>query len=76
MSERADLYTADLGEITWKTSTYTAGNGNCVEVGIIPASLGVAVRDTKDRGIPATLTSRDAWAAFVTAVANHELRPE
>ena len=49
----------------WRVSTYTGGNGNCVEVA--NAAGVVVVRDTKDRdgavlGIPAA-----AWRAFTDA---------
>jgi uncharacterized protein DUF397 len=47
----------------WKTSSYSGGNGSCVEV----ADLGeqVAVRDSKDRSGPALIFSREVWHAFV-----------
>ncbi|WP_059010040.1 DUF397 domain-containing protein [Streptomyces specialis] len=47
----------------WRTSSYTAGSGQCVEV----ASGGsiVLVRDTKDRGRAYTRTSAEAWMAFL-----------
>lgn len=54
---------ADLTHAAWRTSSYSGGNGSCVEV----ADLGtrIAVRDSKDKGGPALIFSREAWAAFV-----------
>ncbi|HLI36888.1 MAG TPA: DUF397 domain-containing protein, partial [Streptosporangiaceae bacterium] len=34
-------------EPAWRVSTYTGGNGNCVEVAAVACA--VVVRDTKDR---------------------------
>ncbi|MFJ2444552.1 DUF397 domain-containing protein [Streptomyces sp. NPDC087658] len=67
MNELADRHAVDLTGVAWRTSSYTAGNGNCVEVAPLPTT-GIAFRDTKDRTLPAARVSRAAWAAFVTAV--------
>ncbi|MDR7301211.1 DUF397 domain-containing protein [Haloactinomyces albus] len=47
----------------WRKSSYSGGNGTCVEVGFAPAA--VAVRDTKDRegGMLAVLPDR--WSNFL-----------
>jgi len=57
--------------IVWRTSSYTAGDGNCVEVGWRTGSdengaavARVLVRDTKDRTQPALTFSATAWQAF------------
>ncbi|MFJ5100151.1 DUF397 domain-containing protein [Streptomyces sp. NPDC088554] len=67
MNELANQYAADLTSAAWRTSSYTAGDGRCVEVAPLPTT-GIAFRDTKDRTLPAARVSRAAWAAFVTAV--------
>ncbi len=55
---------------TWKTSTRSGGNGNCVEVAFVDGV--VAVRDSKDRG-GAVLTFTPAeWGAFIGGAADHE----
>jgi hypothetical protein len=46
---------------TWKTSSYTGSNGNCVEVA---AGSTVAVRDTKDRDGGMLTVSSASWTAF------------
>jgi hypothetical protein len=60
------MSTRELYDNNWHTSSYSAGNGNCVEVN--SASPEVQVRDTKDRrggtlSMPASL-----WRAFVSEV--------
>ncbi|MEV7084671.1 DUF397 domain-containing protein [Streptomyces sp. NPDC093085] len=69
MNELAVHHAVDLAGAAWRTSSYTAGNGNCVEVAPLPAATGFAFRDTKDRALPAARVSGAAWSAFVTAVA-------
>ncbi|MCK1814785.1 DUF397 domain-containing protein [Streptomyces sp. XM4011] len=51
--------------VEWRTSSYSGGNGNCVEVAVIAAGNGVAVRDTEDRTIPAAVIPARAWSAFL-----------
>jgi hypothetical protein len=58
----------DLSNATWRTSTYSNGQGgDCVEVadgvhGIVP------VRDSKSPSGPALLIATSAWAAFLDDV--------
>jgi len=48
--------------VVWRKSSYSQGNGNCVEVAFL--DNGVAVRDSKNRG-GAVLNFTDAeWNAF------------
>ncbi|MEV6104086.1 DUF397 domain-containing protein [Streptomyces sp. NPDC051940] len=51
----------------WVKSSYSAGNGACVEVKSPLTSL-VSVRDSKDPDGPALDFGPESWAAFVTAV--------
>jgi hypothetical protein len=62
-----------MQEITlpWRTSSYSTGNGACVEVA--KTSGGAFFRDTKDRTIPPATSSPAAWGAFVDAVKAGEL---
>ncbi|NJP45058.1 DUF397 domain-containing protein [Actinacidiphila epipremni] len=57
--------------VQWRTSSYSGGNGQCVEVGAATAS--VAVRDSKDREGPALVFTAEAWGAFVLGVRAGEL---
>jgi hypothetical protein len=51
---------------TWRTSSYTTGNGACVEIAELPDMT--AVRDTKDRQGGMLIFSRSAWYRFVGQV--------
>jgi hypothetical protein len=48
---------------TWRKASYSATNGNCVEVADAPSL--VLVRDTTDRDGGALAFSADAWASFI-----------
>lgn len=51
----------------WRTSTYSTGGQNCVEVGPSPSTIGV--RDTKNRDAGSLAVPRAAWAAFIASIA-------
>jgi hypothetical protein len=55
-----------LRNLTWRKSSYSSSNGQCVEV----ASAGsvVAVRDSKDPDGAVLLCTRTGVAAFLTGV--------
>ncbi|MER5780951.1 DUF397 domain-containing protein [Streptomyces mobaraensis] len=53
---------------SWRTSTYTGRDNNCVEFGVHPLGRW-AVRDTKDPARKTTLTfPAPAWQAFLNAL--------
>jgi hypothetical protein len=52
---------------TWRVSSYSAQNGNCVEIATIANT--VAVRDTKNRAGGHLSLSAEGWAALTTSVA-------
>jgi hypothetical protein len=52
---------------TWTKSSYSAGNGACVEVKS-PTTAGLAVRDSKVEEGPVLSFPGDAWNAFVASV--------
>jgi Domain of unknown function (DUF397) len=66
----------DLGTSPWRTSSYSTGGNQCVEVAVLPAGH-VAVRDSKDRGTGMHVFSPVAWTTFVHAVktGSHQLPP-
>ncbi|WP_103503384.1 MULTISPECIES: DUF397 domain-containing protein [unclassified Streptomyces] len=63
----------DLTAAAWRKSSYSnADGGSCVEVadgypGVLP------VRDSKVSAGPALVVRTEAWAPFVTAIANETL---
>ncbi|MFE4455415.1 DUF397 domain-containing protein [Streptomyces sp. NPDC056796] len=67
------LTSRDLCSATWRTSSYSNGDGgNCVEVadgfpGLVP------VRDSKTPGGPALAFRAARWAQFVDALRNGSL---
>jgi hypothetical protein len=61
-----DLAGVDLSRAVWKKSSFSGGNGSCVEV----ADLGeyVVVRDSKDKAGPKLVFNRDVWRVFVEGI--------
>ena len=54
--------------LDWRTSNYSGDNGaSCVEVAFLPDG-GTALRDTKNRTLPAHRYPAPAWAAFLAAI--------
>jgi hypothetical protein len=57
----------DMHRAAWRTSSWSGGNGNCVEVARnLPGA--VALRDSKDRSGPVLVVTPDQWRAFMTGV--------
>jgi hypothetical protein len=52
--------------IVWHTSSYSTGNGDCVQVA--PAPDRVLVRDSKDPDGPALVVPTPTWRAFLSTV--------
>jgi len=52
--------------LTWRKSSYSGGNGACVEIAV-PSSVSIAVRDSKDPQGPQLRFSSESWAAFAAA---------
>jgi hypothetical protein len=55
--------TSDLSRARWRSSTYSGGNNECVEIADIP--LVVPVRDSKSPTGPVITFSRNAWDVFL-----------
>lgn len=61
----------DLRRAQWHTSTYSGGNGSCVEVASNLPGI-VAVRDSKDRQGPELTVNNPAWSSFVQGIKQGE----
>ncbi len=60
--------------LEWRTSTYSGGNGgSCVEVASLRDGC-TALRDTKNRTLPAHRYPADAWTAFLAGVRAGDFR--
>jgi hypothetical protein len=62
----------DLTTAHWITSSYSSGEGQCIEVASLPNTI--ATRDSKDPNSPVLLFTRDDWRNFIGAVNRREFR--
>lgn len=53
--------------ISWKKSSYSAANGNCVEVARLGAG-DIGVRDSKNAARPGLGFTPASWRTFISAV--------
>lgn len=74
--------------IQWRTSSYSAGNGACVQMGFRKSSYsadngacvevstcachGVPIRDSKDPDGPVLVFTQGEWAAFLLGIKDGE----
>jgi hypothetical protein len=67
---RAGLELTGLTHATWRKSSWSSFNGNCVEVAELHRGR-IGVRDTKDHGLgPILLFEGADWRAFIDGVKN------
>ena len=53
----------DLAQATWRTSSRSSAQGQCVEVAFVGNT--VAARDSKNKPGPVLFFTNDQWRAFV-----------
>ena len=60
----------EFAQAAWRKSSWSAYNGNCVEIAELGGRL-IGVRDTKDVGLGPVLIFGDlAWRSFLDSVKN------
>ncbi|MFC5724116.1 DUF397 domain-containing protein [Streptomyces gamaensis] len=69
---KAELYAHDLSAATWRKSSHSGGEGNCVEITDLPGG-GLAVRDSKDTRLHPLRFTAEAWDAFRVGVLSRDL---
>ncbi len=57
----------------WRTSSYSGGNGDCVQAAS-PRPGTIAVRDSADPGGPVLAFTAARWTAFTSALKQHPAR--
>ena len=67
------MNTPDLTHAPWKVSSYSSGQGECVEVAQVAGI--VAARDSKNRQGPALTFPRDSWRDFLHGVIRDDFQP-
>ena len=60
------MYTPKLRTATWGKSSFSGGNGTCVEVAL--ADWHVGVRDSKNTELGHLTIAATRWSAFVRAI--------
>lgn len=60
-------FAPELGNVSWKKSTKSQGNSNCVELAEIGKNV-VAIRDSKNKNGPALTFSRTDTADFISYI--------
>jgi hypothetical protein len=56
-----------LAPSDWRKSSYSLGNGECIEIASVGADI-VMIRDSKDTAGPVLRCGTDEWRSFVSAV--------
>ncbi|GAA4860193.1 DUF397 domain-containing protein [Saccharopolyspora cebuensis] len=64
----------ELAQVTWRASSYSGPEGNCVEVGAAPGVVGV--RDSKDRDGAVLVFDRQRWSRFLAALRDGDARSD
>jgi hypothetical protein len=59
------LGNVDFAQVTWRKSSWSAMNGNCLEFAELEDGL-IGIRDTKEDGQgPVLVFDRTAWRSFI-----------
>ncbi|MFE7116105.1 DUF397 domain-containing protein [Streptomyces sp. NPDC057654] len=69
---KAELYAFDLSAATWRKSSASGPQNNCVEIADLPGGA-VAIRDSKDTSSEPLRFNASEWTAFRQGVISGEL---
>lgn len=58
----------ELHDVAWRKSRRSNPSGNCVELALLPAGAGVAIRNSRDPDGPALVYTLHEIAAFLGGV--------
>lgn len=72
MASKDDLYAIDLKHAEWRSSPYSNGGEQCVELAELPGG-GVAIRDSKNPAREPLRYTADEWDAFRRGVLDGSL---
>jgi hypothetical protein len=67
MSTGTGASASHRGGLTWRKSSYSTPQGECVEVATLPGG-DTAVRDSRQRPGPNLVLTRAAWRTFCNAI--------
>ncbi|MEV8394386.1 MULTISPECIES: DUF397 domain-containing protein [unclassified Streptomyces] len=69
---KAELYAHDLSAASWRKSSASGAEHDCVEIAELPGG-GRAIRDSKNPGLEPLRFTASEWAAFHIGVVTGEL---
>jgi Domain of unknown function (DUF397) len=67
-----EMRSVDLHNQSWRKSSFSAADENCIEVGELDGFIGV--RDSKDVSQPSLSFTSAQWQAFVGGIKRNEQR--
>ena len=63
----------DVSAVAWRISSHSTSGNECVEVGALPGTDTIAIRDSKNRAGDIHLIPRPAWTTLLKAIKHDHL---